>query len=219
MNALSVTVTGLNELQRQLGQLQLTPAQKQELMLYLAKRVMADSKKHVLQQTDLNNSAFIPSKQRGHRMLLKLASQIAIKSLMPQSAVVGFALQTSALIAAKHQFGITDKGAAADFEKEPQNGKDQPANKGIAMALSAAGFKTGHSRATPAWIMANMTEGQAGYALRQLKAWHGEQPKTSWDIPLPARSFLGATDNEVQQYVDDIMNNILGRIRHGGSIR
>ena len=75
------------------------------------------------------------------------------------------------------------------------------------MFLQKANGK-GAKKPTLKWVTENLTVGQAGYAIRQLRVWAGEMGKTGWTTVLPARSFLGATHQDILKHIETIFKQM-----------
>ncbi|MFC6977591.1 hypothetical protein [Microbulbifer taiwanensis] len=63
---------------------------------------------------------------------------------------------------------------------------------------------------TMKWMLENLTLGQAGLILRQMR---DEEPKKSWVIPLTDRSFLGADQREIDELANTVFDETLRRIK------
>lgn len=226
---ISVTVEGLLPLKRQLQLLMMPTGTRRRLLYRVAQRVMRDSRKRIRTQTDLQGVAFKPGHnpetdthrhKRGRRkMLTGLARIMRVMRNDSVSATIGFP-GIAGQISAKQQFGfeenITAAQALAQLKKEGGKRSD-PATKRQAKALRDLGFRprSGKRRTSNKDIMTNMTVGQAGTIIRTMRAKQGKPPKQSWVTRLPARSFLGATTSEVNEYINLIFDQITQGIRRG----
>jgi phage gpG-like protein len=222
-----LNLVGALPLKRQLELLQMGTQKRRRLLYRVAQRVIKDSKKRVRQQIDLQGRPFKERwKKRSDRrkMLSKLITQMNVVENDSTRAIIGFYKTGSGRIAAKQQYGDTQRLTAAqnraDAREKGKQFYDKPATKKQAMALRDAGFKvkagTKKARRAPInWIVNNLTIGQAGYALARLRAWSGEASKTSWMTVLPARSFLGATPAEVTAYIEQIYEDMTKELQRG----
>jgi hypothetical protein len=222
-----LNLVGALPLKRQLELLQMGTNKRRRLLYRVAQRVMKDSRQRVRRQVDLNGMPFKARwKKRSDRrkMLSKLIKEMNVLNNNSTQAVIGFRKRSSGVIAAKHQHGETRRNTAAQNRQAVRaKGKeyyDKPATKKQARALRDAGFKVkaGAKKARLApvnWITRNMTIGQAGFALARLRAWSGETAKTSWLTVLPARSFLGATADEVTAYINQIYDDMTKELQRG----
>jgi phage gpG-like protein len=214
MSGVNVQVTGVLPLKRQIEILKMPMQLRRRLISGVSRKIIADSKARVRTQTDLNGQPYAEraKKRKGARkMLSRLAREIKVKRNDGSEAVIGFFKPSSARIAHDQQYGKTTQMSARALNKSTDNTrKDSPATRRQARALREAGFtidkrKKKGGRVPPLkWITQNLTIGQAGSVLRQLRELAGETIKTSWTTRLPARSFLGATPSEVSQHIDTI---------------
>lgn len=219
---LSVTVTGLLPLRRQIQLLSLPLATRKRVLSKVAKKVISSSKKRVSSQTDLQSSRFQrrwkPRTDR-RKMLSKLARQMAVNRNTGDEAVIGFRGGLSGIIAAKQQHGFSQTVTATQNRRERgREYYDNPATKQQAKALRLLGYKHKQGgarlqRVSSNWIMSNLTIAQAGAIIKSMRAKQGQPARTSWTTNLPARSFLGATPQEASDYVETILDDVLSRLR------
>lgn len=66
-------------------------------------------------------------------------------------------------------------------------------------------------RPTQSWIISNLTLGQAGLILREMRT---VSPKKSWKISRPSRSFLGASKEQITDMLDEVYEAMLERKRN-----
>lgn len=222
--ALNIQVTGLMTLKQQIEILGLPTKLRRRLMARVGKKVISDSKRRVRTQTDLSGQSYparAKKKRGGSKMLLKLARQLKVIRADGIEAVVGFYKRSSARIAAKQQHGYTQRVTARSLKRNGTKNQDSPATRDQARALREAGFTINKRKSKNGkkpslkWVTQNLTIGQAGSLLRQLREQAGESPKTSWKTTLPARSFLGATKAEITQHFDAIFKQIKQEIARG----
>lgn len=229
---INVTVEGLLPLKRQLQLLMMPTGTRRRLLYRVAQRVMRDSRKRVRSQTDLQGRPFAsprhkprlkPRKYGGGKGILggMVGGSMAFRVLTNNSvfAKIGWhGVQSE--IGGAQQYGGTEvetrEGNIAKLKKAASK-KNDPATKRQAKALRDLGFRprSGKHRTSNKDIMANMTVGQAGAIIRTLRTKQGKPPKQSWVTRLPARSFLGATASEVNDYINLIFDQITQGIRRG----
>lgn len=225
-DAVKVNVIGMLPLKRQLELMKMPRATRRRLLYRVAKKVITDSRRRVREQRDLAGRPFEQRKRKrkgGRKMLSKLSRELKVVNNSSVEALIGFSRRSSARIAAKHQYGHTETMTAAKMNKSGAGGHyDKPATRKQAIALREAGFTVKKARGKgskpPAlkWVQNNLTIGQAGFALKQLRIWSGEKIKTSWVTELPARSFLGASAADISQHIDAIfkqMKQEIARVR------
>jgi len=205
-------------LEHQLALLSLPAGKQRVLMNRVSKKVLSDSKKRIARQTDIDGSAYTKRRKRRKdrkKMLSGLARNLKVVYQSSSEAKLGFSNGLMAYIAAKQQFGATDTFSAASANNGGgANHSGAMASRQQAAKLIAIGYKRGGKkgkRPTIKWLTQNMSSAQAGLILRVLRT---AAAKTSWEMTLPARSFLGATEQDATKYVDEIFETILGGL-HG----
>ncbi len=226
MTDITVDLVGVLPLRRQLELLAMGPNRRRRLLYRVAQRVMKDARARVRKQVDLQGRPYADRwKPRSDRrkMLSRLIKRMAVINNNGTQATIGF--RGAGAIAAKQQLGHRETVTAAQNQAAAQRASgarhyDQPATKKQARALRDAGFKVkagGRTarKATLSWITQNLTIGQAGFALRRLREWLGETSKTSWLTVLPARSFLGATDQEITAHINSIFEDMTQELQRG----
>lgn len=128
----------------------------------------------------------------------------------PNDASVYFNTPRSGKIARAQQEGISITAQAPKNTGEQR--KEGFATRNQARALIAEGYKIprgkgkGAKRASIKWITEHLSKNQAGFLLRELK---GSSSKSTWQIDLPARSFLGQTVAEQKQQQSFILNKAM----------
>jgi phage gpG-like protein len=211
----TVTLNGMEEIQRKLAKITSSKT-RIRIMRKLGMKVRMNSKKRVTSQTDLNGQSFAKRKMKltiEGKMLSWLASRLIVNTPTDTSVTIGWRNSWESSVAAKNQFGddrIFNKsqmGRETTGKNTPKSDTD-PATRRQAQGLIKAGYKirrNGRVRRTPTiqWITENMTIAQAGSILRALR-----DSKDSWHVVLPARSFLGVTDDEIYDLSTLAINEI-----------
>ncbi|MFC4654371.1 phage virion morphogenesis protein [Rheinheimera marina] len=168
-------------------------------------------------QTDVSGAPFAerkkPKKGKKNRLLQRMAKTLEpfVKNgdrleLKHKSPAVG-------RVAALHQEGGNETMTAGHMVRihRKSTNYDAPCSRGAAKALVAAGFKVRkakskrYRKATVNETQGLMNQDQASLILRKLR---GKDPKQSWEIPVPARSFLGDSADNVQQQLLSIIEQI-----------
>lgn len=228
-----VDVIGKLALDQQLSLLKMPLSKRARLLKKVSNKILRDSRKRVQTQMDLGGTPFKRRwKKRSDRrkMLSRLMRQAAVLKNDGTTAKIGWR-GLAGFIAAKQQFGFSETMSAA---KLPAAGSARrgPATKRQAATLIALGYKvktrTGESidgqvktksavvrRPSLAWIMQNMTMGRAGAIIGSMREKAGIRPHTTWNTVIPARAFLGATDVEVMQYIQDIFSDMTQEMARG----
>lgn len=194
----------------QLAFLQLKPNKRRNLLRGLIRSANRSSKGRITGQRDLVGKTWQGrANGKKKKMLTKLKRNMKVY-YRPNDAGVFFEGGNSGKIARAHQEGVSldagkPKGLAA------QN-KEGPATRNLARALIAEGYTIprgkgkGSKRPSIKWITEHLSINQAGFLLRDLK---GSSGKSSWQIDLPARSFLGQTVTEQKQQQSFILNKAM----------
>lgn len=217
---ITVDVRGALSVQKQLEVLKMPTKVRRRLLSRTAKEVIRDSKKRVRNQEDLNGNPFEARKRKRRRKMLSgLAKRQRVVKNSGSEAKIGFNKSNDARIAAKQQFGDEQIISASSLPKG-NGSKDAGATRRQAKALIEAGYKIprkggkGTKKPSQKWIMENLSVGKAGAILRWLRD-QDETAKTSWKVKLPARSFLGASNEDVTRYVEKIMTQMKQEIANG----
>ncbi|WP_024609306.1 phage virion morphogenesis protein [Pseudoalteromonas sp. TAB23] len=194
----------------QLAFLQLKPNKRRNILRRVIRTTNKSSKERITKQTDLAGKTWqgrASSKKK--KMLTKLKKFMKVRH-SANDASVYFSGGNSGKIARAHQEGIS-LDAGKPKGKAAQN-KEGPATRNLARALIAEGYKIprrkgkGSKRPSIKWITENLSINQAGFLLRDLK---GSSSKSTWQIDLPARSFLGQTQGEEKQQMNFILNQAM----------
>lgn len=204
---LRISVSGHLSLKQQIQVLAMTSSERKRLNREMVREVKKNSRKRLRKQRNLDGSPWASRKGGGRKKMLRRLSKHMFEYSTPNEGVVKFRGNVGK-VAKEQQEGLPTRMTAQKVAK--QYGKpdyDAPATRRQAKQLKQAGFKRprvggqGYSRATIRWITENMNQGQAGVVLRKLE---DTESKQSWDIELPARSFLGTTENERREQVQTI---------------
>ena len=192
----------------QLNLLALPPKQRQRLVWRAANELKKLAARNVRGQQDPNGNAWAPRKRGRRKMLRGLPKLLRIHAPRQDVAELGFTKGTmsahAGVIAGTHQKGHTYQVTAASRRRiaSPLGGKGKPASKAQARKLRELGFKRPGKRkrsyrsASLGWITGNLNYAQAGLLIKKLK---DEPVKSSWEIQLPARPFLGANTRQREQ--------------------
>jgi phage virion morphogenesis protein len=192
----------------QLNLLALPPKKRQRLVWRAANEMKKLAARNVRSQQDPNGNPWAPRKRGKRKMLRGLPKLLEIRAPRQDVAELGFKKGSmsahAGVIAGTHQKGHTYRVNAASRQRiAPSRGlADKGASKAQARKLRELGFKRPGKRkrtyrsASLAWITGNLNFAQAGLLIKKLK----DAPvKTSWEIHLPARPFLGANAQQRQQ--------------------
>lgn len=199
----------LAQLRAELKKRNLPPKKRQRLLWRMAKQgVIAAAKRHQRQQVSPDGQAWEPRKRGKKKMLTGLPRLLAVREIPEQGAVMVYLRSQGGKKLSAGALGyIHDTGAnitvrADDIPSRRQG--DELATRWQAKRLRQLGFKRREGKrlvnASASWIMQTMRRAQAGAIIRTMS---GTPPVRVWKIELPARVFLGVSDEE--------FNNIMAR--------
>ena len=217
--SISLEIRGLSRLQHQINALRLSPFERMQVNRAMGRRVATYSKQRITQQQTLSGASFAPRKRRGKgKMLRGLKSRMKVQTTGENSVV----RWSGGKVAYKHQYGWTETMTArklAERERKENPTEESSTGNGAtrsqAKALLAAGYriprrqKRGGSRPSQGWIIKNLSKKQAGKIIRILRDKASQQ---QWEMKLPARDFLGATDSQQAELLDYLTEQITGRL-------
>ena len=207
---INTSVAGHLNMQQQMQLLMMPAAKRKRITGQVVRRVKSASRKRLRQQKSLDGSQW-PGRGSKRKMLGKLGRNLTTRYNAEQG-VARFASITTGRIAYQQQHGVQEVFTPAKAKKRYGTPDyDAPATRRQARALKAAGYMVRRAGGRPykptiGWITENMKQGQAGLILRIMR---DEQPATSWVIPLPARSFLGADEADINTMVQTIFNQTI----------
>ena len=177
---------------------------KKAVLGKMAKRVIAMSQTRTRLQYDLRGVAYAShARHRRRKMLVRLAKRLKVVSATEDEAVIAFNTAVEGEIGYKQQFGASEVVNKSQFNRLATASYDSPSTRRQAKSLIEAGYKVkpaGGAYRTPTikWITQNLTVGRAGSILRLIR---NRGLIDSWITTLPARSFLGVTENEKKELV------------------
>ena len=134
-------------------------------------------------------------------MLSGLAKNLVIKDITETGVTVGWYNGRFSSMAGTHHTGDQKTFHKSQQPTSKKIDTTSPATRKQVRSLIDAGYKArwgnfpGRRTPTMKWITENLTIAQAGVILRAL----GGGSKEEWEINLPARSFLGITDVDMDQ--------------------
>ncbi|EJJ4279630.1 hypothetical protein NI424_003203 [Salmonella enterica] len=212
----------------------LTPAKRKRLLWRIAKNgVIGATKANAKKQHTPDDKSW-PERAKGHghkKMMRKLPGMLGVRQVDSDTVKVVFnggKRTKAAVIAYAQQHGATINMSSSQLKGNGKGQKGHPATKSQAKKLNVLGFKAPvmvtkgrkgkytHRREYRAvaqkWITEHLNMAQAGLIIRKLE---GKAPVDSWTIHLPARSFLGITDD---QLAASIARELQG-IQYGSNIK
>ncbi len=206
------------ELRRVLKETEMPKAKRQRLLWRIAKYGIIQASKRNARNQQTPDGESWPKRKRGKKkMLRKLPKLLKVKELPAIEAVRiylfggnyknGDKNVPAGYVGAVHQGGATINMKASSYSGQPSQG-GQMATRRQAKKLRDLGYKVrwGERWIKPAisYITAEMKTDQAGFLIKKLS---GRKSKRTWTIDIPARVFLGVSDEE--------FNKILARQMQG----
>lgn len=202
----------------------LPPNLKKRYLARVGRLVIAQAKKNVKEQKTVSGAPMDPRKRtpdderpvyhrdgsvtykKVHKSMLHdivKGKFLRVEELSPWSAKLGFG--RAGEVAHRHQFGGEQWFNMKMIKRFPVEDYDKKCNKEQAATLQKIGYMINGKRAPVALIMRMVTVGQAAAAVAGRK--------DRWQIKTPARPFLGANDQQISQFGDEIMNSLEERFR------
>lgn len=212
-----VSVSDTLPLRRQIEVLQMSPRERRRRLYRMAQQVRRFSRKRAQQQRDVNGTPWQGRKDGKRRKMMRGLAKTMTASSTDRHGTVTWRSAITGRIAYAHAHGIPEKMTASRMQRvygTPDY--EAPATRGQARALREAGFQIrrasgkGWKKPTLRWVTENMKQGQAGLVLTEL---NHQEHKKSWDIPLPERSFLGATEAEAAELIDGFFKQTQRQLR------
>lgn len=205
---IDLKIKGGLSVQQQLRALRLPAGKRRTINRALTRKVASFSRVRIRQQRGLDGRAWEARKTGRGKMLRGLSKRMQIQA-HSEGGKIRF---MGGKVAYKQQHGFKetfDADKAAKRYGGSGNTDNKPATRSQARRLKALGYrrKRGkrYSKPTQAWIMRNMSMGQAGAIIR---AMAGGTRKDEWTVELPARSFLGVTDSDDEMLLDLLVQKL-----------
>ncbi|SCY46040.1 phage virion morphogenesis protein [Desulfoluna spongiiphila] len=212
----------------QLDVLSMKPRERKRVIRSMMGQTRTKSRRNTASQKTITGQKFTPRTKRSksrRRMLMGLTKQLSTKLKNDHRGVVGWSHHVPAAIAKTHQDGATVEcnsienkmhtGHSPSYFRKPLTIKQARALKryGFRRRIARKHGKAVWRRATTRWIKDNVTLGQAGLIQNAL-VHNGETRKPNrWKVKVPARPFLGATQEDADAYLTEMAETALQRIR------
>lgn len=187
----------------QLTLLAMPPKKRIRILKTLGRYERAQARARIRRQQTVSGEPFEPrSNGKKQRMLKRLGKTLEPYVQHASRLELKHRQTLTGRIAALQQAGGTEVMTASKMRRiHGQPDYDAPASRSQAKALAAEGYKVrkakgGWRRASLNEIQQRLSVGQAGVILRAMR---DSQRKQRWNIPVPAREFLGDTTENVQR--------------------
>jgi hypothetical protein len=197
----------------QLAMLKLPANKRIRILKTLGRYERTLARKRIASQTSLEGGQFAPRKDgKKAKMLKRLGKTLEPYVKKANRLELRHKNALTGRIAALQQEGGSEQMSATRMARiHGQPDYKAPCSRAQAKALAAEGYKVrkakgrGYRRASLREIMDTLSQGQAMLILRKLR---GKPEKQRWDIPVPARPFLGDTTENVQRQLASIIEQI-----------
>lgn len=220
---ISLDIRGMLEAQDMLDLLALPAQKRRRLMNNVSKRVRSLSRQRVRDQQNLDGTPFDPRKGDGKgkkKMEAGLAKLLDVVRLTDTEAELGWRNRLTSWVARQQHNGASERVTAQQMRKLTEVPPGTAATEKQAKRLRQLGYKVRlpgkktATRPTVAWIQQHLEYPKAGLLIRILdsesKASTGAQ---SWEIKLPPRQFMGASQAETKDLVNLVLRQIISAPR------
>lgn len=213
---------------RQIKAIKQPPQVRKRFFSDTGREVVKNTRGRIMRQKKLGGGSFAPSADGKNRKLLKNMGKGLRYYPTPNGVKVTWPNGLQAKIARGHHEGFTEHYTASRAAKEgKRRGEpdyDAPATADQADALIEESYrrysgkykggknkgKARTQRVSKKWIRENMTVGQAGLILRDMR---DKESKKSWDLKVPARPALGMEKSKADQLLEKLANETRERMK------
>ncbi|QXG41323.1 phage virion morphogenesis protein [Pseudomonas viridiflava] len=212
-------IRGMLDAQDLLALLELPMPKRKRLLNNVAKRVRSMSRQRIRNQQNLDGTPFEARKDTSKgkkKMEAGLGKLLDVTRLTGNEAELGWRNTLTRWVASQQHNGVSERRTAAQMRQWNKVPPGTAATEKQAKRLRRLGFKTRQegkkalTRPSVAWIQQHLNYARAGLLIRVLDDERAESTGAqSWDIKLPARQFLGASDSETSQLVNLVLQQIL----------
>ncbi|MDF5890900.1 phage virion morphogenesis protein [Pseudomonas syringae] len=221
--AFDLDIRGMLEAQDLLALMELPTPKRRRLLNNVAKRVRSLSRQRIRNQQNLNGTPFAARKDTSKgkkKMEAGLGKLLDVTRLTGTEAELGWRNTLTRWVASQQHNGVSERRTAAQMRQWNKVPPGTAATEKQAKTLRRLGFKTRQegkktlTRPSVAWIQQHLNYARAGLLIRVLDDERAESTGAqSWNIQLPARQFLGASDSETSQLVNLVLQQILNSPR------
>ena len=221
--AFDLDIRGMLAAQDLLALMELPTPKRRRLLNNVAKRVRSLSRQRIRNQQNLDGTPFEARKDTSKgkkKMEAGLGKLLDVTRLTGNEAELGWRNTLTRWVASQQHNGVSERRTAAQMREWNKVPPGTAATEKQAKSLRRLGFKTRQTgkknltRPSVAWIQQHLNYARAGLLIRVLDDQRAESTGAqSWDIRLPARQFLGASDSETSQLVNLVLQQILNSPR------
>ena len=214
---------GRLRLSEQLALVALPRRTRRNITMRMGREIVKEAKANIRQQRTTSGRSMEGRKDTRKRRKLLRGFGRGLKPFMRGSdrVDVTWGSSVTAQLADRHQNGIAEQWTPAKARKVygvPDYSK--PATRAQAKALKAEGYRLrvkkprgkGHTlrRVQIKWITDNLSRGQAGAILREMRGkQHGKQ---RWEVKPAARPFLGPKPGTEDKFLNDLARQTMAEI-------
>jgi hypothetical protein len=221
--AFDLDIRGMLAAQDLLALMELPTPKRKRLLNNVAKRVRSLSRQRIRNQQNLNGTPFAARKDTSKgkkKMEAGLGKLLDVTRLTGTEAELGWRNTLTRWVASQQHNGVSERRTAAQMRQWNKVPPGTAATEKQAKSLRRLGFKTRQegkktlTRPSVAWIQQHLNYARAGLLIRVLENERTESTGAqSWNIQLPARQFLGASEGETSQLVNLVLQQILNSPR------
>jgi len=191
--------------------LALPPAKRRRLLGGIGRELKRQSIRNLRAQKSFDGTAWAPRKRGNDRKLLRRINRQVAANVVDQS---GVEVSFKGAVAFQQSEGFMETMTAAKMQARERglSAAQLQATKKQAKALRNEGFKIRVKgtkkwrKPTVTWITDNLSRKKAGLVLRYLR---NETAKQTWVTKIPARPFLGATNQQINEFVNKVFDNTI----------
>lgn len=225
---LKIVASNLDETQLQLALVAMPQKKRERFLWRMASEIKKRAQANAKSQKNIDGTPWEERKSKRkkggqrNKMFRFLPANMSVRST-PQFGTVSFKRTTSGkskfhsgTIASQHATGARIRRNSAQHAQamqayEARKGLDKgnatrnQAKFLVKLGCERKGLEGKYIKATPRWIVENMSFLQAGLVIAKLQ---GKEKQATWDIKLPERNFLGVSSNEETKIFQRVMQGI-----------
>lgn len=238
MSFITVNLENIAGLKKQLEILMMPNKEKRRLLRLVAYRLRGDCQRRVRRRIDINGNPFHPhpGHTKAEHSFDRVARFIGITHQTDNSIELGWKKSSSSRLAWKIHYGSTEYVNDEKITNDRIKGGDKACSLWQARQLVAYAYRQGGRKkarlATVRWLRGSlnadgkrvgfhMTYRKAAIILDDIQTRNFKKSRLvlgSDDVSkvkIPARSFLGATQTEINNYIDTIFDQMTKELQRG----
>lgn len=216
--AFNLDVRGMLEAEQLLALMNLPVQKRKRLLNNVSKRVRSMSRKRIRNQENVDGTPFAPrsdTTKAKKKMEVGLGKLLDVTRLTGEEVELGWRNALTRWVASQQHNGVSERRTAAQMREWSKVPEGTAATEKQAKRLRQLGFKVrmpgkkAATRPSVDWIKQHLTYPRAGLLIRLLDPTQTSTGQQSWEIKLPARQFLGASNDETRQLVQTVFQQII----------